>query len=434
LKRIRPVFSIPVNLPLSLLRGATLSIGIRVIGLALAFLAQVLISRMSGADAYGLYMYCFAWLALLLVFTRSGTDEALIRFLPELAHDEENRQSLIHWAHARTVPPAWLLMLLMLMLAAGLYVMSDPGFAVILASIAMFVPVLTLLWIYQARLRSAGRTLAAFLPNEILRPVMLIALLVGFFAAGSRPSVSTLLWLSLLATVTAVSMMAGFAHETGARIPSHAVDAGRQWNRTANHFFLISLCVLGTTTIDILVVGTVLDAEQTGYYAAAQRLASLAGFGSMAITLIVAPMLPALLADPKRRPETERLLRYGARLATFFVIAVGLAMWFTRDALLGMFGNGYEVAGNTLGVLLLAQLITAASGSVITLMMMSGDERLALMIIAGCSVVNLVLCSLLTLKFGLSGAAIAILVVSVLQQAGLSILAQQRLGIRTDCL
>ena len=388
---------------------------------------------MSGADSYGLYMYCFAWLALLLVFTRSGTDEALVRFLPELAKDEENRQSLIHWAHARTVFPAWLLMLLMLMLAAGLYFVSDPDFAVILASVAMYVPVLTLLWIYQARLRSTGRMLAAFLPNEILRPVLLIALLGGFFAAGSQPSVSALLWLSLLATVTAVSMMAGFAREPGTRIPSQVVDAARQWNRTANHFFLISLCVLGTTTIDILVVGTVLSAEQTGYYAAAQRLASLAGFGSMAITLIVAPMLPALLADPNRRTETERLLRYGARLATSFVIVVGLAMWFTRDSLLGMFGDGYEMAGDTLGLLLLAQLVTAASGSVITLMTMSGDERPALMIIAGCSVLNLVVCSLLTMKFGLSGAAIAILVVSLLQQAGLLILARQRLGMRTDC-
>ena len=388
---------------------------------------------MSGADSYGLYMYCFAWLALVLVFTRSGTDEALVRFLPELAKDEENRQSLILWAHARTVFPAWLLMLLMLMLAAGLYFMSDPDFAVILASVAMYVPVLTLLWIYQARLRSAGRTLAAFLPNEILRPVLLIALLGGFFAAGSQPSVSALLWLSLLATVTAVSMMAGFAREPGTRITSQVVDAARQWNRTANHFFLISLCVLGTTTIDILVVGTVLSAEQTGYYAAAQRLASFAGFGSMAITLIVAPMLPALLADPNRRTETERLLRYGARLATSFVIVVGLAMWFTRDSLLGMFGDGYEMAGDTLGLLLLAQLVTAASGSVITLMTMSGDERPALMIIAGCSVLNLVVCSLLTMKFGLSGAAIAILVVSLLQQAGLLILARQRLGMRTDC-
>ena len=389
---------------------------------------------MSGADSYGLYMYCFAWLALLLVFTRSGTDEALVRFLPELAKDEENRQSLILWAHARTVFPAWLLMLLMLMLAAGLYFMSDPDFAVILASVAMYVPVLTLLWIYQARLRSAGKTLAAFLPNEILRPVLLIALLGGFFAAGSQPSVSALLWLSLLATVTAVSMMAGFAREPGTRIPSQVVDAARQWNRTANHFFLISLCVLGTTTIDILVVGTVLSAEQTGYYAAAQRLASLAGFGSMAITLIVAPMLPVLLADPKRRTETERLLRYGARLATFFVIVVGLTMWFTRDSLLGMFGDGYEIAGETLGLLLLAQLVTAASGSVITLMMMSGDERPALIVIASCSAGNLILCSLLTMKFGLSGAAIAILVMSVLQQAGLSILARQKLGMRTDCL
>ena len=378
-------------------------------------------------------MYCFAWLALVLVFTRSGTDEALVRFLPELAKDEENRQSLIHWAHARTVFPAWLLMLLMLMLAAGLYFMSDPDFAVILASVAMYVPVLTLLWIYQARLRSTGRMLAAFLPNEILRPVLLIALLGGFFAAGSQPSVSALLWLSLLATVTAVSMMAGFAREPGTRITSQVVDAARQWNRTANHFFLISLCVLGTTTIDILVVGTVLSAEQTGYYAAAQRLASFAGFGSMAITLIVAPMLPALLADPNRRTETERLLRYGARLATSFVIVVGLAMWFTRDSLLGMFGDGYEMAGDTLGLLLLAQLVTAASGSVITLMTMSGDERPALMIIAGCSVLNLVVCSLLTMKFGLSGAAIAILVVSLLQQAGLLILARQRLGMRTDC-
>jgi len=389
---------------------------------------------MSGADAYGLYMYCFAWLAVLLVFTRSGTDEALVRFLPALAQDEENRQSLINWSHARTVFPAWLLMLLMLMIAAGFYVMSDAGFAIMLASVAPFVPVLTLLWIYQARLRSAGRTLAAFLPNEILRPGLLIAFLVTFFLVGSQPSVSMLLCLSFIATTVAVSMMAGFAHESGPRITAQTTDAARQWNRTANHFFLISLCLLGTTTIDILVVGSLLTAEQTGFYAAAQRLASLAGFGSIAITLIVAPMLPTLLANPERRLETERLMRYGARLATSFVITAGLAMWFTRDPLLDMFGRGFDAAGTTLGILLLAQLVTAASGSLITLMMMSGYERPALMIIASCSAFNLVLCSVLTLNMGLSGAAIAILVSSLLQQIGLSILARQKLGIRTDCL
>lgn len=109
-------------------------------------------------------------------------------------------------------------------------------------------------------------------------------------------------------------------------------------------------------------------------------------------------------------------------------------MWFTRDPLLDMFGRGFDAAGTTLGILLLAQLVTAASGSLITLMMMSGYERPALMIIASCSAFNLVLCSVLTLNMGLSGAAIAILVSSLLQQIGLSILARQKLGIRTDCL
>lgn len=419
---------------MSLLRGATLSIGIRVTGLALAFVGQVLISRMSGADVYGLYMYCFAWLALLLVFTRSGTDEALVRFLPELAQDEDGRRSLIHWSHSRTVFPAWLLMLLMLMIAAGLYVISDAGLAVMLASVAPFIPVLTLLWIYQARLRSSGRTLAAFLPNEILRPLLLITFLVGFLVADSQPSVSVLLWLSLVATTIAVSLMAGFARESSPHFTTQTTDPARQWNRTANHFFLISLCVLGTSTIDILVVGSVLTAEETGFYAAAQRLASLAGFGSMAITLIVAPMLPAMLADPKRRLETERLVRFGARLATVFVVVAGLVMWFTREPLLGMFGPGFETAGDTLGILLIGQLVLASSGPVTTLMMMSGDERLALMIIASCSALNLALCSVLTLNIGLSGAAIAILITNVLQQFGLSMRARQELGIRTDCL
>ena len=422
------------NLSLSLLRGATLSVGIRVTGLVLAFLAQVLISRMSGADAYGLYMYCFAWLALLLVFTRSGTDEALVRFLPECAQDDPKRQTLIDWSHGRTVLPAWLLMLLMFMVASGIYVMADAGFAVMLASVAPFIPVLTLLWLYQARLRSVGRTLAAFLPNEILRPLLLILFLLALFLNRSEPAVSQLLWLSLTATTIAVSLMAVFARHPRGLPPRQDPESTQIWNRTANHFFLISLCLLGSTTIDLIVVGSLLSAEQTGHYAAAQRLASLAGFGAIAVNLIIAPMLPPLLADTARRTEAQSLLRYGARFATLFVFGVGVVMWLSRDLLLGLFGSGFESAGDALGILILAQLATAVSGSLITLMMMSGHERPALLIIACCGALNLVLCSVLTLSIGLEGAAISILVTNILQQAGLWVLARRKLGIRADCL
>jgi|GEM_PF-1930865 len=422
--------SLTGNLSDLLLRGASLSVIIRVIGLGLAFLAQVLISRFAGAEAYGDYMYCFAWLAILLVFTRSGTDEALVRFLPDLIGDGGAERRLVDWSLNRTIYPAWMLTLLLLGAAAGMhFVLELPG-ASLLATTSLFIPVLTMLWNYQARLRAHQRNLAAFLPNEIVRPVIIIGLLAVLARSANEPSLTTLLILSLIATLIAVGLMAGYARLQGEAAMPIQTDDQRQWTRTANHFFLIAICLMGTQTIDIMVVGTLLNSIDTAHYAAAQRVAALAGFGVIAVNLIIAPLLPPLLQGSRGREEAARLLRYGARLATAFVCVTGGVMWLFSDLLLGLFGEGFEESAGVLGILLLAQLIMAVSGSLITLMMMSGRERTALAIIGGCGVLNVLLCTVLTFLAGTTGAAIAVLLTTLLQQVGLWLLARKELGIR----
>lgn len=428
-----PNSSLTGNLPGLLLRGASLSVGIRVAGLALAFLAQVLISRIAGASAYGSYMYCFAWLAILLVFTRSGTDEALVRYLPDLVGKESSERRLVDWALNRTIYPAWMLMLLVLGVAAAMRFIFEHSDAPIVATTSLFIPILTMLWNYQARLRAHQRTLAAFLPNEIVRPLLLIAVLSVLALFGSDPSVTSLLIISLFATAVAVAMMSWYARIAPAEPLPSPTSESREWSRTANHFFLIAICLMGTQTIDIMVVGSVLTAEDTAHYAAAQRVASLAGFGVIAVNLIVAPMLPLLLSTTHGRIEAARLLKFGARLATAFVVACGGVLWLLRDLVLGLFGEGYSDAGNIFGLLLVGQLVMAVSGSLITLMMMSGRERSALVIIGGSGLINALLCTGLTFAWGLAGAAIAVLVSTTLQQGGLWLLARRELDIRADC-
>lgn len=431
---MRPSVSLTGNLSDLLLRGASLSVGIRITGLGLAFLAQVLISRIAGAEAYGDYMYCFAWLAVLLVFTRSGTDEALVRFLPDTIGSDTAEKRLVDWSLNRTIYPAWMLMLLLLGSAAAMHFLFSRSDAPVIATACLFIPVLTMLWNYQARLRAHHRNLAAFLPNEIVRPVLMILLLVLLGAAGIEPSLTALLALSFLATVIAVALMAWYARIVGEGGTVSQGDDLRRWNQTANHFFLIAICLMGTQTIDIMVVGTLLDSTATAHYAAAQRIAALAGFGVIAVNLIIAPMLPPLLTTQTGKIEAGRLLKFGARLATAFVCVAGGLMWLLRTPLLGLFGEGFEEAGPVFGVLLLGQLVMAVTGSLITLMMMSGRERAAMMVIGGSGLLNVVLCAVLTLSGGVMGAATSVLICTLVQQVGLWFIARSELGIRADCL
>ncbi|MBM4203956.1 MAG: hypothetical protein FJ194_07380 [Gammaproteobacteria bacterium] len=325
-------------------------------------------------------------------------------------------------------------MLLLLGVAAMMqFVLGRPG-ASLLVALSFFIPVLTLLWIYLARLRAHQRNLAAFLPNEIVRPVIIIGLLVVLAPSGIEPLVTTLLVLSFFATLVAVGLMAGYAWFCGEEGVPVRTDDQHQWTRTANHFFLIAICLMGTQTIDIMVVGSILDSVATAHYAAAQRIAALAGFGVIAVNLIIAPLLPPLLQGNGGEKEAERLLRYGARLATVFVCATGGLMWLLSDLILGLFGDEFEQASGVLGILLLAQLIMAVSDSLITLMMMSGRERAALVIIGGCGLLNVLLCTVLTLAAGTTGTAFAVLLSTVLQQAGLWLLARRELGIRAGVI
>ena len=65
-----------------LLRGKTTAFAVYVCGAGLTYLSQLVLARVIGMAAYGIYAYVFGIVTLLAYLAALGFDVSLLRFLP----------------------------------------------------------------------------------------------------------------------------------------------------------------------------------------------------------------------------------------------------------------------------------------------------------------------------------------------------------------
>lgn len=79
-----------------LIKGASSSFIIKVIGAGLAFGVNILLARLLGVNDYGAYVYILSWLLVLSIPVRMGFDNSLLRFIPQYKNAE-------HWSDLKGI-------------------------------------------------------------------------------------------------------------------------------------------------------------------------------------------------------------------------------------------------------------------------------------------------------------------------------------------
>jgi O-antigen/teichoic acid export membrane protein len=64
-----------------LVRGASASFILRIAGTGIAFAAQIILTRLMGAEHYGNYIYVLTWINILVLFGKMGWDIVLLRYV-----------------------------------------------------------------------------------------------------------------------------------------------------------------------------------------------------------------------------------------------------------------------------------------------------------------------------------------------------------------
>jgi O-antigen/teichoic acid export membrane protein len=181
----------------------------------------------------------------------------------------------------------------------------------------------------------------------------------------------------------------------------------RRWLAAALGLVLLSGGLFINSQIGVVLIGLLDQHEIAGLYAVAQRGALLVVFPLLALNAAIAPTAARLWAAGDVR-QLQRLVTYGARGALLVSVPIAIAFILGGEVLLRLvFGQEFAAAALPMAILSAGQIANAATGSVTTLLMMTGNERRALFgIVAGLGL-NAGLGILLIPSYHATGAAIA---------------------------
>lgn len=416
----------------STIRGAGVVMAIRVIGAGLAFLSQVFLARVMGTFEFGLFSYAFVLLTVLSVLAPFGTDWAVLRFIPEYVAKKRWRR--LEGVFRGSVAFVALVSVVIALVAAALiYQFSariGEHYVVPLYLALVSLPLFALFQIYVNFARAFGWAALAYTPQYILRPAFLMVLVAVLLVVSVPPTATAVLVVSLGASALAFAFQAMIFHRRKPHVAQPAPPAyhGRAWLTVAFSMAMFNGFQLITTYGDVLILGNFVEPDKIGIYNAAVRTASIINFVLMAMSATATPKYAELYAR-NQHDELRSYVTHTARWIFWPSLAGGVVLLLAGRYILLAFGPAFVEGYPVLVVLVLSNLVLAATGNVDSLLNMTGHQRVCARVMVWSGIAFVVLNFALIPFLGVLGAALAVWASLTLKFAWLVIVAKKRLGI-----
>lgn len=416
-----------------LIKGSIGILLISIFGRGVAFGVQIFLARVLGVQQYGIYIYVIEWVTFLTLFTSFGLDTTLLRFVPDYQVKKEwgSFRGVILWSNQLAfgislgvgILGLVIISLLKTSMAQQVYNTFLIGWGIL--------PFFTAIKLCQAVLRSLRKVIFAQLLESVLR-LLLLVFLVVVLTFGILESVNAQMAMILNALAYIVTFTIGFVWMYR-QLPVNAKKNIPQfhtskWLRVTVPLFLIAGANMLFRQTDKLMVGMFLGTTAAGIYATSSRIAVLLMFGVNAVNIVIAPMISELFAK-KQIYILQQTVTLAAIGIFLFTVPMAILMVVFGEAILNLFGAEFLVGYAVLVILVIGQSITALTGSVSFLMMMTGYQNRAAQISGGVAILNVVLNMIFIPILGIEGAAVATMVSLSLWHILLFVYVKRHIGI-----
>ena len=397
---------------------------------AMAFVLAVLLARFLGSGGYGRYAIAFAWSTLLGVPAILGLNTFLVRGIAiyEVRKQWGLMKGLLFRANQLVLLMSTAIAVCGVVVAITLLSRSLRGpFCVAM----LLIPITSLTLLRQGAMQGFGRVVKGQFPEYVIRPLLIIVGVVALEFVGNGALTPAT---ALGANVMGVSV----AFVVGALLLRRALPTvlrtvrpeyiTREWLRVSLPMMLIAGVWMANNYLTTLIVGALDGARAAGVYTAVQKGAEVIVIILYATNMSLAPAIARLHAR-KDWSGLERTTEHMARATLVVSAPVAIAFMVFPHLYLGLFGAGFQTGATALVILALGQLINAAAGPSGNVLLMTGQERMAVRGVAVGLLANIVLAVVLVPPFGVTGGAIAFASSLALWNAVLVVLARRLVGI-----
>lgn len=406
-----PAAAKPSSAKRTLARGGSLTFLINVGGMGLAMLMQIMLARLLGAAGYGTFAYVTTVTTFMIFPAKLGFDTTLVKLVS--SYKAKDNWPLIKGLVQRANQIGFVLSLAVMTIGLAIVAfrrdgMTDAQLVCYAAGMAT-IPLLTLATLRQSALQALKDVLFAQMPEKILRPIVTIGLLMlAVPLTGIHADAGTAM--ICFAAAIGVSYVIGaivLKKRIGSRLAAvEAQYATKEWTKLSLSLMVNAGMYLILGQLNVLLMGAMQSETASGYFSAAVRLATLVAFARTAINMTAAPLLSEAYAKGDRE-QLQQVCTTSGRAGFVFAVAVFAVFAAGGEPILKLFGPGFADAYPALLLMSLGQLFGAYCGQNGTLATMSGSHNALTRVLAGSTVLNVVMSVALIPWIGMTGAGLA---------------------------
>ncbi|AWB91329.1 lipopolysaccharide biosynthesis protein [Aeromicrobium chenweiae] len=406
-----------------------------IVGLLLA----AVVGRQLGTEGAGTYFLVVAVFMIVSNVTELGADTGLVRYV-SAARATGRLADVPHLVRSAVRPVLVGGALVVVVVAAVVWTHPDlvEGLSSrFLVGAAVLAVLSSLIAVMLSISRGFGDVLTYPLLQNIALPVLRLVGVVVVVSAGGGVAAVLTAWMApvpvvlVLATVVAVAMIRRRSGPVAGRVTDVARlrrASAEFWAFSATRGITAAVEIL-LEWVDVVIVAALTSPEEAGVYAVVTRCARAGEVIQQAARIAVGPQISAALA---RGAAGEAREIYGLVTAAMIWLAwpffIVLAVF--GDAVLTLFGPGFDAGWTSLATLAAAMAVATAAGTVQTILLMGGRSTWQLADKSGALVLNVVLNLVLVPIWGIEGAAVAWAVTIVVDTAVVAYQVQQLMGLR----
>src|SRR5262249_29125713 len=193
--------------------------------------------------------------------------------------------------------------------------------------------------------------------------------------------------------------------------PSVVKDVAPEYDAATWRLIAVPLVIIGAAEpllnrTGVILLGWFEQTKEAGIYSLVFNIAFVVALPRIATNTLFAPTVSSLFAR-KAQATLQALVTTAASWTLAASACIAFILFLLAEPFLGWFGPGYDAGVPALRILLIAQVIAASAGSQMYVMIMTGHERGAALLLVSHTVVNAALSVWLIGFLGLSGAAMA---------------------------
>jgi O-antigen/teichoic acid export membrane protein len=403
---------------------------------ALSYLILIVLTRTMGPARYGVWSFTATIIFLLMNFSSYGFEVIALKYTASYLSGGQKGlwKGLYKWASR-------LLLIISIGVATGtalfiwlsvfiLHLVPQTAYTLPILVSCCIIPIYSLMNFYSNLLRGQDKLVVSFLPDNTIKPLVLLITLVVFRLLLGSMSLHVAIGLNILSFIIAFVFVFIVFRSLNNLKDTEAEYDKKTW-RTFVGSLLILTCVSSLyNQLDVLMLGFLKDPSQVGIYKAAERMSSALFFFLAVMNMIIAPSF-ARLNKPEDKGKLQKMITRTIRWIMLFSLPVFIVIVVFSGQIMHLSGSQFVPGKIALVIICCGHLVDIMFGPVGNFALMTGNQKYYTIYMTIGIFINIALNLVLTPQMGFIGTAISTASCSVFWNAAMYFTIRKKTGIRT---